>query len=426
MPAPQPQMSTEPPIATIKEESSLDDPLPTPDRRLPTRQGRLLAVGEQSLEHEKPIRTKRRYEQWRGNNIFFMNGKIMVGVHYRQLFVTTGLILVTWIAFLGHIGWHMETYFFFGGLVLMILSLIFLVITAMRDPGIIPRQPPSQLIESMPLEMKEKMNYCPTCHIVRPPRTKHCRHCNNCIAVFDHHCPWTGNCIGVRNYRFFYCFLISVTASSVYVLAMSGHYLTRHFIGPSHYFAVIFRDSWRAPGGQFVTPLIMVWTLLVSVLVGALLTFHIILLSRGQTTNEYLRGERNRGDIPHGNILINCYHLWCADIPESNLLPMWDFPNEEDDKRNMEAAEKAMYSLKDAMEAKVEEDFFYEPEDEERKSAKSVEMNNIPKAAGGEERTEGPEVRRSSVSRIDDIEANQMGQPEEQPPESPQEEKRRF
>lgn len=61
--------------------------------------------------------------------------------------------------------------------------------------------------------------WCAKCGIGQLVRTKHCFRCSQCVLRFDHHCTFTGVCIGQYNHGLFWMYLLVQT---VVVLAFIG------------------------------------------------------------------------------------------------------------------------------------------------------------------------------------------------------------
>jgi palmitoyltransferase ZDHHC9/14/18 len=109
-----------------------------------------------------------------------------------------------------------------GGLCTFIFTLLAYSLTACSDPGIVFRDIGVNDLDSVPeADKPEGTEKCNKCKIWRPSTASHCYECDACIDKLDHHCPWTGKCIGKRTMGFFQAFLFGLVAHLVFLAVSS-------------------------------------------------------------------------------------------------------------------------------------------------------------------------------------------------------------
>ncbi|XP_077447074.1 palmitoyltransferase ZDHHC18-B-like isoform X2 [Stigmatopora argus] len=315
---------------------------------------------------ESPTRPKKRWEIFPGKNRFFCDGRLMTAPQSGMLPLTLGLILVTsGLFFIFDCPFLVEN--LTGcipaiGAILLSFVVFTLFQTTFSDPGILPRATPDEAVDvekqidnassascrSAP-RTKEvlinqqvvKLKYCFTCKMFRPPRTSHCALCDNCVERFDHHCPWVGNCVGKRNYRFFYAFITSLSFLTAFIFcSVATHLVLRTGDGksllsavqesPGRYPLLSERKVWDVVGRRSVSLtglctavelcvcFFSVWCIL------GLSGFHTYLLASNLTTNEDIKGTwsgKSGADVTnpysHRNIFVNCASILCEPMPPS-------------------------------------------------------------------------------------------------------------
>lgn len=167
------------------------------------------------------------------------------------------------------------------------------------------------MVHGQPLRQK----WCGTCKFYRPPRSKHCVYCNNCVLRFDHHCTWLGNCIGLFNYRYYLILLYST-----YALLTEAIYYTWGVIGQENTNPDPEKHPWSAMDHLqvFGDNVMNDWALYVMLLylivvwgaVFLLCFYHSAITTFNLTTNEHVKNSDTVNAFDEGRVK-NCYTVWC-------------------------------------------------------------------------------------------------------------------
>ncbi|XP_071948162.1 palmitoyltransferase ZDHHC12-B-like [Antedon mediterranea] len=127
---------------------------------------------------------------------------------------------------------------------------------------------------------KLRRRKCDSCCVEQPVRSKHCSECGRCVRKFDHHCPWLENCVGERNHKYFWLFLLCEMLLVLWAIKLTW----------SGFRTGTTPDSWLKMNAIILIAFLVL--LFSGFVVGSLFCCHTFMMFTNQTTWEFMARHR--------------------------------------------------------------------------------------------------------------------------------------
>ncbi|PAA71957.1 hypothetical protein BOX15_Mlig022842g1 [Macrostomum lignano] len=373
------------------------------------------------------------WREYRGRSRIACGGRCVMARNMAIFYLTLGLIIICSALFFAFdcrlLAASLSPAVPAAAAVQFVFVLCCLFRTTCSDPGIVPRGTPEEAawieeeIEPPKAEphgayrpqprLKDvviggrvfKLKYCYTCKLWRPPRASHCSSCDNCVDRFDHHCPWVGNCVGRRNYRYFFMFLASLSVYCVYIMVFSIANIAILAKAKDNLF-----DALKESPASILVALVAffsIWSVM------GLAGFHVLLMCREVSTNEDIKGVFNKKRNPdcinpfdRGDGCANCCYVLFGPTQPSllNVRPWRDDENNSDGEPYADGVGAGVISNTDGGE-------FDDQEDNGARELSSAEglLSNGAGAGGGRRRGE-PQYGSTETASVAQAEELPIGQ----------------
>ncbi len=139
--------------------------------------------------------------------------------------------------------------------------------------------------------------WCDLCDLPKVEGIHHCSHCGHCIQFMDHHCVFINNCVGLRNHKYFLLTLWYATLTcGQMVIGSTTRLWTKDGASSSEEYS-----PWR----EGLSRAMWVLALVLGLVVGLFLSFHLYLIRHNITTLDFIASREGRPS-PHPHLRRIC------------------------------------------------------------------------------------------------------------------------